>query len=86
MGMSFENPVYCQFFRMYKFDQHIGRMMLGSSGLGVVVEHRIDNGAVPTWLVEYNIADRPRNWIKECLDIGLHHRLLELFIFVHYTI
>ena len=45
MGMGFQNPRHLQLLRLHKGDDLVSAVVPGAAGLGVVVEHRVDDGA-----------------------------------------
>ncbi len=81
MGMGFHNPLDLQIIGFDKFDNFVSRLVAGAARLGVVVQHRVDDGASRAWFFVNHIGDGPGGGVKNAMDLGVdssgvHRKLL----------
>lgn len=72
MRVGLQDPLHGEAVGLHKLDQAFGGVRAGAAGLGVVVQHRIHQGAMAAGLVIDDIAHRPGGVVKEGLYLGFH--------------
>ena len=54
-----------------KFNDFVRRVVARAARLGVVVQHRINDGASRSWFLVNHIGDGPGGGVKNAVDLGL---------------
>ena len=70
MGMGFKNPGYLEVIGANVVHHLVGRGVARAAGLGVVVEHRVDDGAGRAVPLVNNIGDGPGGLVKNAVDLA----------------
>ncbi|RMN37933.1 hypothetical protein ALQ60_102022 [Pseudomonas syringae pv. papulans] len=67
--VGFENPLHRGAQRLRPFDHPVGRLGPGAAGLGVVIEHAVDQRTLLAVQVHHQIADGPGMRVEERFDM-----------------
>ncbi|MNR12406.1 hypothetical protein D3C85_1287590 [compost metagenome] len=72
VGVGFDDPVQRQLLLAHEVQQPVGGGGGGAPGLGIVVQHRVDDRRMAAALVVHHIADGPGDGIETGVDLGIH--------------
>ena len=72
MGVGFQQPLHLQLVFADEGDDPVGLVGAGASGGGVVIEHRVDNRALPAVGFVDDVAVGGRGGVEEGFNQGGH--------------
>ena len=75
VDMGLEDPLDLELLLPHMGDDGVGRVMIGAARCRIVVEHRIDDGAVLRCRIDYDIAERVGRLVEERSHFRTHGRL-----------
>ncbi|MNL43742.1 hypothetical protein D3C87_1662690 [compost metagenome] len=85
MRVRLENPLDSQSMRAHKRNNLISTCRRCPTRLGVVVQHRVDDGALGAPLLKDHVRHSPGRRVEERLDSRVHARLLGCSTFYSHT-
>lgn len=69
MGMGLENPADLELLAADIVNGLVGRCVARTAGFGVVIEHRINDGAGATVALVHDIGDGPGGRVEDAVDL-----------------
>ena len=70
MRMGFQNPGGLQIVFTHIRNHFVRRVVSGPAGMGVVVQHRIDDGAGRARPLVHHVGHRPSGFVKNSVHLG----------------
>ena len=71
VGVGFQNPGHGELLAFDEVNHFVGAGVAGAAGLGVVVQHRVDDGAVRARALVHNVGHGPGGGVKNAVNQGL---------------
>ncbi|MNZ52741.1 hypothetical protein D3C78_706000 [compost metagenome] len=78
--VGFEDPLYRQAMFAHVGNQLVGAVVRGTSGGGIVVQHRIDQGALAAVRIAHHVAVGEGGRIEEGFNMGVHGTVLRAWL------